>query len=578
VADADGAAVVDPPAAVRTDPGCGVEGAMIPMTRPRSDPLASAATNEPITTRRAGSTDQSNPLPDILTSIPAGRRWSPPACRFRPLRRSPDGTASSHPASVAADAGRLLGVWDRSVPAAPARPAPLPVTAGSRWTAMSFLLERAPTSARPAGDLPPSPLGAPVQAALRAAAGGLVPIAVPVVFAWVFGAGGQATWAQAVRLSLGLWLLAQHAGLAVSGGHVGLVPIGLALVPLASTWFAGRRLARIMDPRAERIAAGATRAVPKMLSWWILVVFVGAYCLLAALASLAAGMPGMRPISAQAVLGAGVVAALGGGAGALAYRFGGVRGTVREVLRRAPDAVRPMLRPAIVAQGTQLAVGAAVVAALLVVHFPGVTALQRALDPGTSGSVVLTLGQLLLLPNLVLWACAVAAGPGFAIGTGTSVTVTTSQLGPLPAVPVLAALPAPESMPPGVLALLAVPVLAGVAAGVLVVRSARGAGMPARLRHAGGAALLSGLASGVLAWLSGGPAGPGRLAQVGPNALLTGVAAGLEVGAGAALAVAVAGGAPQLLAALKRPGDRSGGAVPADDARTPDGTASGPGA
>ena len=115
---------------------------------------------------------------------------------------------------------------------------------------MSALLDQATGIGRSptGGDPPPSPFGTPVTVALRAAAGSLVPVLVPVVLAWVLGAGGQASWIQAVRLSLGLWLLGHHAGLAVTGGHVGLVPLGLVAAPVISLWYAGRRLARTMDP------------------------------------------------------------------------------------------------------------------------------------------------------------------------------------------------------------------------------------------------------------------------------------------------------------------------------------------
>jgi hypothetical protein len=470
---------------------------------------------------------------------------------------------------------------------------------------MSPLLDRSSPFVRPAVDVPPSALGAPVQAALRAAAGGLVPVAVPVVIAWVLGAGGEATWAQTVRFCLGLWLLAQHAGLAVADGHVGLVPLGLALVPLTSSWFAGRRLARTMDPRADRIAAGATRAVPKALSWRVLAVFVGAYGLVAALASIASGMDGMRPVSAQAVVGALVVATCGGGLGAAGYRYGGVRAAVRGLIERLPLALQSAVRPALAAQAVQVAAGALIVGALLVVHFSGVTALYGALGADLSGTVVLTLGQVMLLPNLSLWTCAVMAGPGFSVGTGTSVTVVTSHLGPLPAIPVLAALPAPGGLPGWAPVLLAVPVLAGVVAGIVVIRWAPDAGTLPRLRHVGGAGVLSGVLSGALAWLSGGPAGPGRLAEVGPDPALTGLAAGLEVLVGATVAVLAATWAPVLAARARRvwlsasadgdsqtsgfaetfarafrpgtPSRRNGAATPADDARNPGGTASGPG-
>lgn len=445
--------------------------------------------------------------------------------------------------------------------------------------AMSFLLDHVQTPGRPIGELPPSPVVAPVQAALRAAAGGLVPVAVPVVVAWILGAGGDATWAQAVRLSLGLWLLGHHTGLSITDGHVGLVPLGLLAVPLLATWFAGRRLGRRMDPRAERIAAGVTRARPAMLSWRCLGMFAAAYALIAVLASFAAGMPGLRPISAQAALGAAAVATCGGGLGAASYRFGSIRAGLRAVLRRTPTAVPPWVRAAAAAQALQLAVGAAVVGGLVAGHLTGITALHRALDPGTAGSAVLTLAQVLLVPNAVLWACAAMAGPGFAVGAGTSVTLASSHLGSLPAIPLLAALPAPGPLPAAARLLLAVPVLSGVAAGVLVLRATRDERLVVRAAHAAAAAALTGVVAAGLAWLSGGPAGPGRLADVGPFPVLVGGAVALEVGAGAVLTVLVVAGLPAVTDAVSGwwpPRLPTAAAAPPDDGRTPDGTPDGP--
>jgi len=404
---------------------------------------------------------------------------------------------------------------------------------------MSFLLERPSTPARPGSEPPPSPFAAPLHAALRAAVGGLVPVAVPVVVAWVLGAGGgQAGWDGTVRLTLALWLLGHHTGLVIEGGHVGLVPLGLALVPLASTWLAGRRLARIMDPRAERIAAGATRAAPARLSGRSLGLFAGAYTLIVALASLAAAMPGLRPVSAQAVLGAVTVALLGGGSGAATYRHGGLRRAVLAAERRIPAPVRHWVRPAATALTAQLVVASAVVVALIAVHASQVMAVHRALRPGVSGTAVLTLGEVLLIPNLVLWAASALVGVGFAVGAGTWVGLTGSHLGPLPAIPVLAALPV-GPLPGAVTGLLAVPVLAGALGGRLLVRRGGDATPRELVTRAAGTGLLAGVGGGLLAWLSGGPAGPGRFAVVGPSALLVGVTTALEVGFGALATVLV---------------------------------------
>jgi hypothetical protein len=180
---------------------------------------------------------------------------------------------------------------------------------------MTSLLDR-PT--RPPLDAQPAPAAAAVSAAAQAVAASLVAVLAPVVLAWVVDSDGHGTWLQAVRLSLTLWLLAQHGGLAVDGGHVGLVPLGLTLAPVAACWLGGRRLARMLDPRAEAIAAGATRSAPNWPPAAALAAFAATYCLAVAAAALIADMPGAHPIGLQAVLGGALIASVAGTLGAAA--------------------------------------------------------------------------------------------------------------------------------------------------------------------------------------------------------------------------------------------------------------------
>jgi hypothetical protein len=401
---------------------------------------------------------------------------------------------------------------------------------------MTSLLERPPGAPL---DVRPAPTAAAVAAAAQAAAASLVAVLAPVVLAWVLDSAGRGTWLQAVRLALALWLLAQHGGLAVDGGHVGLVPLGLSLAPLAACWFGGRRLSRVLDPRAEAIAAGATRSAPSWPPAVALAAFAGAYCTGVAFAALVADMPGLHPIGLQAVLGAAVVSSVGVTLGAAAYRYRGAVPGLLALVRALPAPLVRCCGPAAAAVAVQLGAAAVVLAALLGAGHARVVELHHALQPGTTGGAVLTLGQVLIVPNLVLWAAAALAGPGFAVGAGSSVTLSTSTLGPLPALPVFGALPAPGPLPAAALALLGVPVVAGVVAGALLARSHDAEVRFARLAaDVAGVAALAGLTLAALAWLSGGPAGPGRLAITGPVPWLTGAAFAVEVGAGVALALA----------------------------------------
>lgn len=406
---------------------------------------------------------------------------------------------------------------------------------------MSSFLDRSVDLSLPSrGEVPPSPLAYACLAAVRAAGAGLLPVLGLVVAAWVMGAGGQATWSEAVRFALALWLLAHHTGLAIEGGHVGLVPLGLVGVPLVACWFAGRRLARVLGTRAGRIGVGATRGASAALSWRVLVAFGGAYCVVACLVSLVASMSGLRPVSGQALVGAAAISLAGGGSGAVAYRRFEVRSGAGEAPRLVPWLLGPWLRPAAAALAVWIGGGAVLVVVMLVTHMREVMDLHRGLDAGVVGGAVLTMGELALLPNLVIWACAVSAGPGVWLGTGASVTVAASALGPLPAVPVLAALPAPGRLPATATALLALPILSGAVAGMLV-RRVPGLCLPARLGQVVGVSLACGVVAAAVAWMSGGPAGPGRLSAVGPRPLATGLAFAGEVAFGAGALVAVAG-------------------------------------
>jgi hypothetical protein len=76
---------------------------------------------------------------------------------------------------------------------------------------------------------------------------------------------------------------------------------------------------------------------------------------------------------------------------------------------------------------------------------------------------VITLAQLAYLPTLAIWGMAFVAGPGFAVGTDTAVSPAGTQLGPVPGIPALGALP--ESTTPWLLLLALLPVALGALAG-----------------------------------------------------------------------------------------------------------------
>jgi hypothetical protein len=196
------------------------------------------------------------------------------------------------------------------------------------------------------------------------------------------------------------------------------------------------------------------------------------------------------------------------------------------------------LRGGAAAAAAVVTVAALAVAGLLIANYAQIITLYENLHSGALGGVALTIAQALFLPNLVIWAASWLIGPGFAIGSGSTVSPLSTTLGPIPSVPVLGALPQGDL--PYAFVGLVVPLLAGFLAGALMsgplAARIRSTGRVVWLLGAGlGAGVVGGAILGLLAWASGGSIGPGRLQQAGPDPLAVGLLAALELGISAVL-------------------------------------------
>jgi hypothetical protein len=162
---------------------------------------------------------------------------------------------------------------------------------------------------------------------------------------------------------------------------------------------------------------------------------------------------------------------------------------------------------------------------------PGANVLAR-LHIAPAGGLLYALVVVAVVPNAALLGAAYLVGPGFMLGTGTVVSPTAVALGPLPAFPLLVAVPEEGLWEGWVWGLAAVPVLVGALAALLSLRRHPEARYELGVLRGAVVGVLSGALLGGCTALAGGSVGPGRMADVGAFAAETTLFAVAAMGVG----------------------------------------------
>ncbi|WP_438856411.1 cell division protein PerM [Agromyces sp. M3QZ16-3] len=401
---------------------------------------------------------------------------------------------------------------------------------------------------------------------------------VPLMLLWAVHFGLAAPVDVFFRAAADVWLLGHGVDLVVqldpaTAATVGVAgadapfTIGIALLGFAGlTFLFGLRIGRRATATGTPIVGAVSAVLVTALLGTALAVLV-AHPVAQPVLWQAAVLPGM-------VMGGGVLAGVAVAFGRSGWATDAATSAVRDRLDTLPfiawAGIRSAIRVGVGSAVGVIGVAAAILGARIVIDHPTIIGLYQALGAGVDGGIAITLVELALLPNLVVWAASWMLGPGFAVGAGTVVSPSVTLIGPIPGLPILGALPA-DGAPLGVL-WLALPVLLGFGGAVLVGRGKRERDREpwwATLAVGAGAGVVAGLVLGVLAWGSGGAAGPGHLVEVGPDALLVAGVTAASVGVGA-----IAGA----FAARARSLDAVGG--PAESGGRPwwrDGAGDGPG-
>jgi hypothetical protein len=382
-------------------------------------------------------------------------------------------------------------------------------------------------------------------------------VMVPIIAVWATAGFQNTQFDVLARLAGQSWLLVHGVPLELTapgsgsaaqadGKFLTLIPLGLTLIPFLLAWRAGRRLAR---------ASYTDQLWQALLGSWVVYAAFGAatgFICRTADVAINLGYALLVPLVPYAL---GMVVGARREAGSWS-RLIGVDAVdwisrTSQHSRWAGSYLASAAKAGFVSIVSALALASALLAVDLFIHWNLVVAVYEALDAGAVGGAALTVAQLGYLPNLVVFALAWISGSGFAVGVGSQVGPLGTAVGPLPSIPVLAAIPS-GPLDYAFVALV-VPVLAGVLAGWWFLREGENhfdewlsIKIRARWFTATASTLvlgaLTGLAAGLLtvalAWLAGGSAGIGRLTAIGPDPFWTGVWVAAEVGAGVVIGYA----------------------------------------
>lgn len=390
---------------------------------------------------------------------------------------------------------------------------------------------------------------------LTAAAGGAVSagLSLAVVLALALAgwfaadAGRYGESTDALRVGADAWLLAHGAGLRLASSTVSITPLALTLLCAAVTYRTGRRVGRRVGPSPE------PRQDHDRQLLLLVGVLAAVYSVVALATAVLAGHERGEAGLFGSLLGGLVLSGLAGGSGVLVGT-----GSARRLLANAPSWARRGGSAALSTVLLLLAVSFFVVAGALLEDFGTAATVLSGLHADGAAGLSYTLVMLLFVPNAAVLASTYLLGPGFAVGAGSLVSPTAVLLGPLPAFPLLAALPTDGPTPEWAVGWVGVPVLVAMVACWLRLRSST----VLRYGHGGLIGLGAGVAAAallaVLVLLAGGAAGPGRMAQVGADGWAVLLAGVVSLGGGGLIGGLVGTFSARRRASVSTPGPVEG--------------------
>lgn len=387
--------------------------------------------------------------------------------------------------------------------------------------------------------------------ALIVAAIGVGITLAPVTVIWLFENDPSIDWFVAFRASADVWLMAHGTRLVVPAGTllglevptfiVSLVPLGMTLVVGYMAFRLGRRLT----------------AASELWPGWLAATAV--YGAIALFLSTAAHDPAIYPVTWQGTFLPPTLFFIVMAVASLTGKrlvFGEATKTPEAIERvwarkylgdrvnRLHWAVRAVASPAFRA-GTGIvailmAASGVLFAVMLALNWINVTRFYEGLQVSVLGGIIITVGQIAVMPNLIIFGASWLTGTGFQIGAGSLISPLGTAVGPLPVIPVIGALPVGQ-LSVGMIVIV-VPLVAAFIATLAVRKSASeirfefASAWSAAISLGLAIGLIAALEMGALALLASGGAGPGRLQTIGVNPLMLMAVVFVETSAVAILA------------------------------------------
>lgn len=379
-------------------------------------------------------------------------------------------------------------------------------------------------------------------------------VVIPWMAVWFSGGFADRSIESVLKMGGQIWLLIHGVPLSLLqvgtgtdpsnlAGVLNFVPLGLTLIPFFLCWRAGRRIARASytDQLWQGILGGLGVYLLCGLFTGFLVNNDEAHTTL-----VAASLIPLISASAGAITGARREA--GSWGRLIGFDAAAWISKTSQHSRWAGSYLWAVVCGGTLAYAMTFGLASLLLTINLGMHWVDISNVYQQLRPGPIGSAVLTLGQLGIMPNLVLWTLSWITGGGFMLGVGSTISPLETTVGPLPAIPVFAALPAGELTYAWAFMLL--PVLAGFMAGWYFLRVGENhfddwisLRIRSRWISLGLSTVVLGIAVGATAgilslggsWLASGSLGIGRFTEIGPNILMTALFLAAEVAIGTAI-------------------------------------------